>query len=93
MAHTTRSGTARKAFHDKRGLPYLPGIQVAGKTGTLTDVRPYRAYTWFVGAAPVENPEVVASVLVINEPLWRIKASEIAMQLLRKYFEIKRHIN
>ncbi len=89
MVTTVRRGTARKAFHDARGTPYLPGIDVAGKTGSLTGRHPYRAYSWFVGTAPADKPEVVASVLVVNEPRWRIKASTVAMQLLKKYFNQK----
>ncbi|MCP4601369.1 MAG: penicillin-binding protein [Proteobacteria bacterium] len=90
MTHTVRRGTARKAFRDRRGVPYLPGVEVSGKTGTLTGKKPYRAYTWFVGVAPVERPQVAISVLIINEPKWRIKASQAAAQLLKKYFEISR---
>jgi cell division protein FtsI/penicillin-binding protein 2 len=91
MAHTVRLGTARKAFYNKRGIPYLPGIQVSGKTGTLTGSKPYRAYNWFAGVAPTEKPEVAISVLVVNEPRWRIKASAVAARLLKRYFELSRH--
>jgi hypothetical protein len=34
MELTTKVGTARSAFQDRRGRPYLP-VDVAGKTGTL----------------------------------------------------------
>jgi cell division protein FtsI/penicillin-binding protein 2 len=91
MSHTVRLGTARKAFYNKRGVPYLPGIQVSGKTGTLTDSKPYRAYNWFAGVAPTNKPEVAISVLVVNEPRWRIKASAMAARLLKKYFALSRH--
>ncbi len=88
MSHTVKQGTARKAFRDRRGVAYLPNIDVAGKTGTLTGSKPYRAYTWFVGLAPADNPSVALAVLVVNEPRWRIKASGVAVQLLKKYFEL-----
>lgn len=89
MAYTTTRGTARHSFFDSRGVPSLPGITVAGKTGTLMGQKPYRAYTWFVGLAPLEKPEVAFAVLVVNDPSWRIKASGVAVQLLRSYFQNK----
>lgn len=91
MTVTVTRGTARGAFHDKRGIPYLMDIDVSGKTGTLMGRRPYRAYTWFAGLAPADKPELAVAVLVVNEPKWRIKASGIAMQLLREYFALKRN--
>ncbi len=90
MLHTTKRGTARHSFQDGRGRAYLPGIDVAGKTGTLNGSKPYRAYTWFIGLAPQDNPEVAIAVLVVNEPKWRIKAPQIAAFLLKKYFEVTR---
>ena len=90
MTETVARGTARKAFTDRFGAPLLPGIAVAGKTGTLTGHSPYRAYSWFVAVAPVEQPEVALAVLVVNEPKWRIKAAGAAVQILRKYFDLKK---
>ena len=89
MRETVERGTARKAFHrgDLRGLK---GISVAGKTGTLDGTDPYRAYSWFVGLAPADAPEVAIAVLVVNEPLWRIKSSETAARVLNKYFSSKK---
>jgi cell division protein FtsI/penicillin-binding protein 2 len=88
MTDTVRTGTARKAFRDGQGHSYLPGIEISGKTGTLTGVDPYRAYTWFVAAAPIPKPEVAIAVLVVNEPRWRIKAATAAALILKKHFEL-----
>ncbi len=52
MESTVSDGTSYKAFHDGRGRPFLPGVSVAGKTGTLTDPSSQRFYTWFAGFAP-----------------------------------------
>ena len=79
---------ARRAFHRRTG-PVLPGIEVDGKTGTLTRNRPHRSYSWFVGMAPADRPEVAIAVLVINEPKWWIKSTDAAAELLRKYFDLK----
>jgi hypothetical protein len=52
MDHTVSEGTSWRAFHDPHGTAFLPGIEVAGKTGTLTDNEAHRYYTWFTGFAP-----------------------------------------
>ncbi|MBW2278503.1 MAG: penicillin-binding protein [Deltaproteobacteria bacterium] len=90
MRHTVTRGTARKAFHDSKGAPLLPGIAVAGKTGTLTGKKPYRAYSWFVAIAPADDPEVAMAVLVVNKPQWRIKSTGMAELLLGEFFRLKK---
>ncbi|MDP9036287.1 MAG: penicillin-binding transpeptidase domain-containing protein [Myxococcota bacterium] len=90
MAHTVTEGTSRRAFHDGRGTPFLPGIAVAGKTGTLTDSDARRYYTWFTGFAPAnapaEAPRVAVAALVVNGPTWEIKANVLGRDVLRAYF-------
>jgi len=90
MEHTVAEGTSFRAFHDARRTPFLPGITVAGKTGTLTDDHAQRYYTWFTGFAPSQpvpgiRPVAVA-VLVVNGPSWRIKANTVAREILQAYF-------
>jgi penicillin-binding protein A len=85
LQSTVKQGTSRRTFHDARGRPLLPGIDVAGKTGTLSQEQPYRGYTWWVGFAPVEDPKIALAVLVVNTPNWRIKASQVAAETLRHY--------
>jgi cell division protein FtsI/penicillin-binding protein 2 len=89
MLQTVSNGSGYKSFHDEAGRAYLPGITVAGKTGTLTDHKQNRHYTWFVGFAPAENPEVAFSTLVVNTPTWQIKAPQLARDVLRSYFAKK----
>lgn len=86
MRQTVENGSAFKSFHDANGTPYLPGIQVAGKTGTLTRYKDNRFYTWFIGFAPADKPEVAISALVVNNPSWQIKAAMLAREVLRAYF-------
>jgi hypothetical protein len=62
MDTTVSDGTSYKAFHDAKGRPFLPGIAVAGKTGTLTGAQSQRFYTWFTGFAP-SRPVVFATEL------------------------------
>jgi cell division protein FtsI/penicillin-binding protein 2 len=86
MRETVENGSAFKSFHDERGTSYLPGIQVAGKTGTLTRYKDNRYYTWFIGFAPADKPEVAISALVVNNPSWQVKAAMLARDVLRAYF-------
>ena len=55
MVATVDDGTAAPA--------QIPGVQVAGKTGTAqsTDDRP--PYAWFVSFAPADDPQVAVAVL------------------------------
>lgn len=90
MERTVSDGTCYRAFHDAKGTAFLPGIVVAGKTGTLTDDRAHRFYTWFTGFAPsrpIPGVKTVAiAVLVVNLPTWQVKANVVARQMLHTYF-------
>lgn len=87
MEGTVEYGTARHGFFDRRtGRALLPGVAVAGKTGSLSRRDPYLAYSWFVGFAPVARPQVALAVLLGNGELWRAKAHQVAEQVLADYF-------
>ena len=93
MEVTVSEGTSYRAFHDGHGLSFLPGVAVAGKTGTLTSAQEQHFYTWFTGFAPSRPieaggkvPQVAVAVLVVNRPQWHVKANVLARELLREYF-------
>ncbi|MFC7358923.1 peptidoglycan D,D-transpeptidase FtsI family protein [Nocardioides astragali] len=71
LVATVESGTATPA--------QIPGLEVAGKTGTAqsTDDRP--PYAWFVSFAPADDPKVAVAVLVQSSETAR---AEIAGGLL-----------
>lgn len=86
MEMTTRMGTAKGAFHDRKGRPLL-AVSVAGKTGTLyaqTD-KGYLGYSWFIGFAPADHPQVAFAVALGNSASWRIKASYVGRRLVSEY--------
>lgn len=85
MTLTVSEGTAHSAFFDDKGRPYVPGFSIAGKTGSLSSERPYRHYSWWVGFAPEQAPEIALAALVVNTPKWRIKGSYVAREALRHY--------
>ncbi|MBN2360534.1 MAG: penicillin-binding protein [Deltaproteobacteria bacterium] len=84
MVHTVDEGTARRAFRE-RGHFALGRINVAGKTGSLTEGEgeAWRDVTWFVGFAPVEAPTVSVAAMIVNKPAWRIRASYVGREALR----------
>jgi penicillin-binding protein A len=90
MEHTVSEGTSWHAFHDARSVAFLPGIGVAGKTGTLSSADGQRYYTWFTGFAPSRpqpgERQVAIAALVVNGPAWQIKANVLARDVLRAYF-------
>ena len=64
MVSTVEQGTA--------GVARMPGISVAGKTGTAQSTPDRPPYAWFVSFAPADDPQVAVAVMV--------EASETARQ-------------
>nr|WP_246283592.1 penicillin-binding protein 2 [Nocardioides perillae] len=56
MVATVSSGTATPA--------QIPGVDVAGKTGTAQSTPERPPYAWFVSFAPADDPQVAVAVLV-----------------------------
>ncbi len=56
LVATVDSGTATPA--------QIPGVQVAGKTGTAQSTADRPPYAWFVSFAPANDPKVAVAVLV-----------------------------
>ncbi len=79
MEATVTKGTARRTFRE-RGMG-VPGA--VGKTGTLADRAPFRDYSWFVGFAPKDNPKVVVAAVIVNEPIWHIRATWLGREAMR----------
>jgi peptidoglycan glycosyltransferase len=97
MENTVQQGTSYRAFRDGKGTSFLPGVPVAGKTGTLTDAQGQRFYTWFTGFAPSRpmpgTPgvrQVAIAVLVVNRPTWHVKANVVAREVLREHFALEK---
>ena len=68
MVDTVQNGTAYPAA--------IPGVQVAGKTGTAQTGQTTRSpYAWFISFAPAQDPKVAVAVMIQNADIPR---SEIA---------------
>jgi penicillin-binding protein 2 len=88
MQKATERGTARRCK--------IHGISVAGKTGTgqWRNHNMNLNLAWFVGFAPVENPEVAIATLVEgvipqDQVQGGLTATPIARDLLQAYFDKK----
>jgi cell division protein FtsI/penicillin-binding protein 2 len=69
----------------------LPGIEVAGKTGTAqlitnSDARRGQDHAWFAAYAPAQDPQVVVVVLVERGGRGGQAAAPIARQILQGIF-------
>lgn len=85
MRAAVAEGTARRA--------QLPGIEVAGKTGTA-QVYPggkARTLAWFIGFAPLENPRIAFAVVTESQEdgvefAGGVQAAPIARAMLEAFF-------
>jgi peptidoglycan glycosyltransferase len=73
MIQVVKSGTGTAAA--------LPGVQVAGKTGTA-EVAEAESHAWFAGFAPARDPQVAVVVLVENGGSGGNVAAPIAKQVM-----------
>ena len=74
MTTVVQSGTGTAA--------QIPGVTVAGKTGTAENVPGQPTHAWFICFAPAENPRVAVAVLVENGGIGGVAAAPIAKQVM-----------
>ena len=82
--NTVREGTARKMFSTRKG--WRKNVRVAGKTGTLSNKRPYYMFNWFVGWGSDAKGRIAVGALVVNNDKWWIKGSHVAARVMGTYF-------
>ncbi len=58
MVDTVASGTGTRA--------QIPGVAVAGKTGTAEAGGAVASHAWFIAFAPAEDPQVAVAVIIEN---------------------------
>jgi penicillin-binding protein 2 len=63
----------------------VPGIRAAGKTGTAQNPHG-QDHAWFVGYAPVRDPEIAIALIIENAGHGGAIAAPIAGQFYREYF-------
>lgn len=91
MVSTTRTGSARRHFQNRRAFPN--SIEVSGKTGTLSNQDPFLRFTWFVGFGRHQqwgdHPGVAVAGLMANDPAWHMLGPLAASEGLRHYFSVE----
>ena len=79
MIQVVRSGTGTAAA--------IPGVQVAGKTGTAelrpNSTNPKDSDAWFVAFAPAQHPTVAVAVMLVGAGFGGTSAAPIARQVLQ----------
>lgn len=76
MIECVKSGTGRRA--------QIPGIEVAGKTGTA-EVEGKQPHAWFVGFAPADNPQIAVAVIIENGGSGGAVAAPVFRELVKSY--------
>ncbi len=77
----------RAVVHDPEGtgnLAAIPGVQVAGKTGTAQNPHG-EDHAWFVGFAPFDDPQIAVAVLVEHGGHGGTAAAPIAGKIMKAY--------
>ena len=68
--------------------PAFKGTNAGGKTGTadytLSDGSPATPHSWFIAAAPMDNPEIAVAVIVENGGTGSGKAATVASKVVRQ---------
>jgi cell division protein FtsI/penicillin-binding protein 2 len=86
MRNTTTIGTSRREFM-RGSTPTLGQIDVAGKTGPLSGDNPQGLNNWFIGAAPISNPQIAVAVITVD-PRQSSKASHLARLVFQRHFGV-----
>jgi penicillin-binding protein A len=61
----------------------IPGVSVAGKTGTAENQPGQPTHAWFIGFAPAQNPQVAVAVLIEHGGVGGVTAAPIARQIMQ----------
>lgn len=84
MMATVEEGTAQRPF--RRLGKSLEGIEIGGKTGTITGGEPYGKRDWFVAyARDPKHPEdrgVSLCVMLVNRKKWYVKSTQLTREIL-----------
>lgn len=88
MERCTTIGTASRLSNK---IFKIPGLRIAGKTGTA-QIPGHKNVAWFICFAPLEHPEIAIAVMVEGDTAGETygggeHAAPIANRILKKYFE------
>ncbi len=67
----------------------IPGIKVAGKTGSAENPHG-KTHAWFIGFAPADNPRVAVAVIIENGGSGGAEAAPVAREIMKTVIGQKR---
>ena len=72
----------------------IPGIKVAGKTGTAQTVKGQNPHTWFICFAPADDPQLAVAVIVENGGTFGSEATggAVAAPMAKIILEVDREL-
>ncbi|MGH7946243.1 MAG: penicillin-binding transpeptidase domain-containing protein, partial [Opitutaceae bacterium] len=95
MEQVTLTGTAR-ILTEGRLLPRIPGLRIGAKTGTAQaqSVKGIINFAWFIGFAPVENPQIAIAIAIEGDTPGEetgggLYAAPVAHAILKTWMEKK----
>jgi len=86
MTETTRIGSARKSFRGLNKYKVYKGMEIGGKTGSLTGYSPKGRHDWFVGYAEKDGRKIAYASLIVNKEKWYVRSAYVARQFIYHYF-------
>ncbi len=87
MQETARIGSARKSFSGIERYKVYRGMEIGGKTGSLTGYSPRGRHDWFVGYAEKDGRKVAYASLIINKEKWYVRSAYVARQFIYHYYK------
>jgi peptidoglycan glycosyltransferase len=79
MVNVVNNGTGSNAR--------IPGVEVAGKTGTAQTGNARPSVAWFVAFAPAKNPQVAVAVMIEEAGTAEISGNGLAAPIAKKVIE------
>ena len=86
MRETVRIGSAKKSFAGRNRYKVYKGMEIGGKTGSLTGTSPQGKHDWFVGYAEKDGKRIAYASLIINKEKWYVRSAYVARQFIYHYF-------
>jgi len=65
----------------------IPGVRVAGKTGTAQTGNNRPSVAWFVSFAPAENPKVAVAVMIEDAGIPEVSGNALAAPIAKAVME------
>jgi len=90
MNATIKSGTARKSFRGFQRDRILSGLNIGGKTGSISNKKHDVRFDWFVGFAEQKNgsQQMVISAIVAHDKYIGTRACRYARSTIKQYFKL-----